>query len=117
MKRKWERRNGERSMGEKAKMWAGYQEYRSYHTEGADTVVTRTWQVWWFEYAWPMGSATIRKCGPAGGTASQWGWALRILSAQVLLPAGDSLSWLQMQNFLYHIYLDATMLPAMMKMD
>jgi hypothetical protein len=23
--------------------------------------------VWWFEYAWPMGSGTIRKCGLIGG--------------------------------------------------
>jgi hypothetical protein len=59
-------------------------------------------QVWWCEYAWPMGSSTIRRCGLVGGSASLWGWALRFW-AQVpsvqkrlfsWLPAEDSLFWL-----------------------
>ena len=33
--------------------------------------------LWWFEYAWPTGSGTIRRCGLVGGSASLWGWALR----------------------------------------
>ena len=23
--------------------------------------------MWWFEYAWPMGNGTIRRCGLVGG--------------------------------------------------
>ena len=30
-------------------------------------------QVWWFEYAWPTGSGTIRRCGLVGGNVSLWG--------------------------------------------
>ena len=30
-----------------------------------------------FEYAWPIGSDTIRGCDLVGGSASLWGWALR----------------------------------------
>ena len=26
--------------------------------------------LWWFEYAWPMGSGTIRKCGLNGGNVA-----------------------------------------------
>jgi hypothetical protein len=36
--------------------------------------------VWWFEYAWPMGSDTIRRCGLVGGSVSLWGWALEVSS-------------------------------------
>ena len=32
-------------------------------------------RLWWFEYAWPMGSATIRRYGLVGGHGSL-GWAL-----------------------------------------
>jgi hypothetical protein len=26
--------------------------------------------LWWFEYAWPMGSGTISKCGLIGGSVA-----------------------------------------------
>jgi hypothetical protein len=32
-------------------------------------------KLWWFEYAWPMGSATIRRCDHVGEGGQ--GWALR----------------------------------------
>ena len=28
-----------------------------------------SYHVWWFEYAWPMGSGTIRRCGLVGRSA------------------------------------------------
>jgi hypothetical protein len=28
--------------------------------------------VWWFEYAWPIGSGTVRRCGLVGGSVSVW---------------------------------------------
>ena len=39
--------------------------------------------VWWFEYAWPMGSSTIR-CGLVGGSVSTWVWTLRELPLSYL---------------------------------
>ena len=32
--------------------------------------------LWWFVYAWPMGSGTIKRCGLVGGSASLWGVGL-----------------------------------------
>jgi hypothetical protein len=37
----------------------------------------RCW-LWWFEYAWPTGTGTVRRCGLAGGSVSLWGWALKV---------------------------------------
>ena len=34
-------------------------------------------RVWWFEYAWPMGSSTIRRYGLVGGSVSLRGWAVK----------------------------------------
>jgi hypothetical protein len=31
-----------------------------------DTVESLRGEVWWFEYAWPIGSSTIRRCGHVG---------------------------------------------------
>jgi hypothetical protein len=48
-------------------------------------------QLWWFEYAWPIESGTVRRCGLAGGIVSLWRWALEVYSyAQALLTAEDS---------------------------
>ena len=33
--------------------------------------------MWWFEYTWPMESATARRYGLVGGSTSLWGQALR----------------------------------------
>ena len=71
------------------------------------------WPLWESIYTWHMhmetyththtvvvwiclahGSATIRRCGLIGGTASLWGWAWRVPSAPALPPEGLSLSWL-----------------------
>jgi hypothetical protein len=45
--------------------------------------------LWWFEYAWPMGSSTVRGCGLVGGHESL-SWALRSY-AQVLSKTDESL--------------------------
>jgi hypothetical protein len=29
--------------------------------------------LWWFEYAWPMGSGAIGRCGLVRGSVSLWG--------------------------------------------
>jgi hypothetical protein len=36
----------------------------------------------WFEYAWPIGNGTVRRCGLVGGSESLWGdrWALKLSS-------------------------------------
>jgi hypothetical protein len=87
--------------------------------------------MWWFEYAWSMGSGTIRKCGLAG-----IGVALlekvchcvgRLEGLLVLelcpVPKRPSTGCLQikMQNsqllLQHHVYLDTAMLPAMMIVD
>jgi hypothetical protein len=43
-------------------------------------VLTSLWMsgsgMWWFEYVWPLGSGTIRRCGLVGGSVSLWGWPL-----------------------------------------
>ena len=36
--------------------------------------------VWWFEYAWPIRSGTVRRCSLVGGSVSLWGWALEVFS-------------------------------------
>lgn len=57
--------------------------------------------LWWFEYAWPTGSGTIRRCILVGRNVSLCRWALEGSCAQILpivkerpfpwLPAEDSL--------------------------
>lgn len=44
---------------------------------------------WWFEYAWPMESGSIRRCGLVGGGVSLWGGLRGLLgssSAQCGIP-------------------------------
>jgi hypothetical protein len=36
--------------------------------------------LWWFEYAWPTGSATVRRLGLVRGSVSLWRWALEVSS-------------------------------------
>ena len=46
---------------------------------------------WWFEYAWLIESATVRRCGLVGGSVSLWGWAMEVSSyAQAPLMMEES---------------------------
>jgi hypothetical protein len=57
-------------------------------------------RLWWFEYAWPMGSGTLRRCGLVGvGLAlleeeSWWGWALRSYAQAQPSVKREPPSWL-----------------------
>ena len=46
--------------------------------------------LWWFEYAWPIGSGTVRRCDLVGGSVSLWDWALEVSYAQALPTAEES---------------------------
>ena len=49
--------------------------------------------MWSFEYVWPIGSGTVRKCGLVEGSVSLWGWALEfssMLMSQTLLKRAST---------------------------
>jgi hypothetical protein len=43
--------------------------------------------MWWFEYAWPIGSGTVRGCGLVRIVALWW-WALKV-SSNVQAPPSE----------------------------
>jgi hypothetical protein len=44
---------------------------------------------WWFDYAWPVGIYTVRRCALVGGNMSLWGWALKVSSYAQTLPTAE----------------------------
>ena len=78
----------------------------------------------WFEYAWTMGSGTIKRCGLVEGSVSPCRQALRIPSAHappsVEVRVSFCCLWAKMENpqlLQHHVCLHVTMLPTMMIMD
>jgi len=58
--------------------------------------------LWWFEHAWPMGSATSRSCGLVGESVSLCRCALRAPSVQALPNEEDGCSsWLPVAASLF----------------
>jgi len=88
--------------------------------------------LWWFEYAWPMGSATSRRCGLVGESVSLCRPAMRASSVQALPNEEEICSYLVtvaaslflgcirikiLNNLQHHVYLDSAMLPTMIITD
>ena len=61
--------------------------------------------LWWFEYAWPIGSGTVRRCGLVGGSVSLWGQASRSPVLK-LCPKKNQASWLPVEDSYLLLSLD-----------
>ena len=42
--------------------------------------------MWWFEYAWPMGSGSIRSCDLVGGNAEGVGFEAPLIVEELVSP-------------------------------